>query len=182
MDSAFPRDDVDAVLNLLIKNFRKKPTSNVLFRWLCSTICLAASQRVGIPCMFMQPNNTKDTRRIEMENYFSRSRLSGCGQHAQTRTSPRYNDITPPLVPAAQTSKTNPQPVVAGKPPIPVLHVAGTKGKGSTCAFAESILRASGLKTGWYWLSAQTSGRAWRHVGSGAGVGWPDERPVFVLS
>jgi dihydrofolate synthase / folylpolyglutamate synthase len=30
------------------------------------------------------------------------------------------------------------------------LHVAGTKGKGSTCAFAESILRAAGLKTGMY--------------------------------
>src|SRR3989338_5859821 len=32
----------------------------------------------------------------------------------------------------------------------PVLHVAGTKGKGSTCAFAASILRAFGLKTGLY--------------------------------
>lgn len=32
----------------------------------------------------------------------------------------------------------------------PVLHIAGTKGKGSTCAFAESILRALKLKTGLY--------------------------------
>ena len=32
----------------------------------------------------------------------------------------------------------------------PVLHVAGTKGKGSTCAFAASILSAAGLKTGLY--------------------------------
>ena len=32
----------------------------------------------------------------------------------------------------------------------PTLHVAGTKGKGSVSAFAESILRASGLKTGLY--------------------------------
>lgn len=31
-----------------------------------------------------------------------------------------------------------------------VLHVSGTKGKGSTCAFAESILRYAGLKTGFY--------------------------------
>ena len=31
-----------------------------------------------------------------------------------------------------------------------VLHVAGTKGKGSTCAFAASILSAAGLKTGLY--------------------------------
>ena len=29
-----------------------------------------------------------------------------------------------------------------------VVHVAGTKGKGSTCAFVESILRRNGLKTG----------------------------------
>lgn len=31
-----------------------------------------------------------------------------------------------------------------------IIHVSGTKGKGSTCAFTESILRASGLKTGFY--------------------------------
>ncbi|MFL5391704.1 MAG: bifunctional folylpolyglutamate synthase/dihydrofolate synthase, partial [Myxococcales bacterium] len=29
-----------------------------------------------------------------------------------------------------------------------VLHVAGTNGKGSTCAFAEASLRAAGLRTG----------------------------------
>lgn len=29
-----------------------------------------------------------------------------------------------------------------------IIHVAGTKGKGSTCAFCESILRHRGLKTG----------------------------------
>jgi len=32
----------------------------------------------------------------------------------------------------------------------PVLHVAGTNGKGSTCAFAEAALRAAGLQTGLY--------------------------------
>ena len=32
----------------------------------------------------------------------------------------------------------------------PTLHVAGTKGKGSTCAFAASILSAAGLRTGLY--------------------------------
>jgi folylpolyglutamate synthase len=31
-----------------------------------------------------------------------------------------------------------------------VIHVSGTKGKGSTCAFAESILRQFGYKTGFY--------------------------------
>ncbi len=29
-----------------------------------------------------------------------------------------------------------------------IIHVAGTKGKGSTCAFTESILRHAGYKTG----------------------------------
>ncbi len=32
----------------------------------------------------------------------------------------------------------------------PTLHVAGTKGKGSTCAFAASILRAAGVRVGLY--------------------------------
>src|SRR5437870_13148940 len=31
---------------------------------------------------------------------------------------------------------------------FPVLHVAGSNGKGSTCAFAEAALRAAGLRTG----------------------------------
>lgn len=31
-----------------------------------------------------------------------------------------------------------------------VIHVAGTKGKGSTCAFVESILRNNGFRTGFY--------------------------------
>ncbi|KAJ7546617.1 hypothetical protein O6H91_08G047100 [Diphasiastrum complanatum] len=31
---------------------------------------------------------------------------------------------------------------------LSIIHVAGTKGKGSTCAFTESILRTSGLQTG----------------------------------
>ncbi|MFN7134116.1 MAG: bifunctional folylpolyglutamate synthase/dihydrofolate synthase, partial [Myxococcales bacterium] len=32
----------------------------------------------------------------------------------------------------------------------PVLHVAGTNGKGSTCAFAAAMLRAHGLRVGLY--------------------------------
>ena len=32
----------------------------------------------------------------------------------------------------------------------PVIHVAGTNGKGSVCAFVDSILRAAGLRTGLY--------------------------------
>ena len=33
---------------------------------------------------------------------------------------------------------------------LKIVHVSGTKGKGSTCAFCESILRHNGLKTGFY--------------------------------
>ncbi|XP_014604313.1 PREDICTED: folylpolyglutamate synthase, mitochondrial-like isoform X1 [Polistes canadensis] len=33
---------------------------------------------------------------------------------------------------------------------LSVIHVAGTKGKGSVCAFTESILRAHGFRTGFY--------------------------------
>ena len=33
---------------------------------------------------------------------------------------------------------------------LKIVHVAGTKGKGSTCAFVESILRHNGVKTGFY--------------------------------
>jgi dihydrofolate synthase/folylpolyglutamate synthase len=33
---------------------------------------------------------------------------------------------------------------------FPALHVAGSNGKGSTCAFAEAALRAAGLRTGLY--------------------------------
>ncbi|PSN30712.1 Folylpolyglutamate synthase [Blattella germanica] len=33
---------------------------------------------------------------------------------------------------------------------LPLIHVSGTKGKGSTCAFCESILRHHGYKTGFY--------------------------------
>ncbi|XP_027043743.1 folylpolyglutamate synthase, mitochondrial-like isoform X2 [Pocillopora damicornis] len=33
---------------------------------------------------------------------------------------------------------------------LSIIHISGTKGKGSTCAFCESILRHEGLKTGFY--------------------------------
>ena len=33
---------------------------------------------------------------------------------------------------------------------LAIVHVAGTNGKGSVCAMIESVLRASGLKTGLY--------------------------------
>lgn len=36
------------------------------------------------------------------------------------------------------------------RPPYVCVHVVGTNGKGSTCAFLESILRAHGLRTGLY--------------------------------
>ena len=33
---------------------------------------------------------------------------------------------------------------------FPVVHVAGTNGKGSVCAMVESIARAAGMRTGLY--------------------------------
>ncbi len=36
------------------------------------------------------------------------------------------------------------------RPPVPLVHIAGTKGKGSTAAMVASILTASGLRTGLY--------------------------------
>ena len=36
------------------------------------------------------------------------------------------------------------------KPPVPLVHVAGTKGKGSTSAMVAAVLSAAGLRTGQY--------------------------------
>lgn len=38
--------------------------------------------------------------------------------------------------------------VPLGSPPFKTIHVAGTNGKGSTCAIAESVARTAGLRTG----------------------------------
>lgn len=38
--------------------------------------------------------------------------------------------------------------VRSGASPLRVLHVTGTKGKGSTCAYVDSLLRARGARTG----------------------------------
>jgi folylpolyglutamate synthase len=39
---------------------------------------------------------------------------------------------------------------------LSMIHISGTKGKGSTCAFCESILRAHGYKTGFFRYQATT--------------------------
>jgi len=39
---------------------------------------------------------------------------------------------------------------VADLDKLNIIHVAGTKGKGSVCAMAESILRTHGYKTGFF--------------------------------
>lgn len=43
---------------------------------------------------------------------------------------------------------------------IPTLHVTGSKGKGSTCAFVEAVLRAKGLRTG-EWVRKKCVGVGW---------------------
>src|SRR5690606_32074389 len=39
---------------------------------------------------------------------------------------------------------------LVSSPPRPVIHIAGTKGKGSTAAMAAAILTAAGYRTGLY--------------------------------
>lgn len=47
---------------------------------------------------------------------------------------------------------------------IPTLHVTGSKGKGSTCAFVEAVLRAKGLRTGACVGGRFKGGRPWLFV------------------
>ncbi|MDO4483679.1 MAG: folylpolyglutamate synthase/dihydrofolate synthase family protein [Clostridia bacterium] len=42
------------------------------------------------------------------------------------------------------------QALLPSKPAVPVIHVAGTNGKGSICAMLESVLRHAGYRTGLY--------------------------------
>ena len=37
---------------------------------------------------------------------------------------------------------------------VPVIHVAGTNGKGSVCAYLASVLRAAGYRTGALYLAS----------------------------
>eukprot|EP00794_Sanderia_malayensis_P016247 gene16248-17889_t len=53
-------------------------------------------------------------------------------------------------IPAMERFMTRINVKVADLDKLNVIHVSGTKGKGSTCAFSESILRQCGLKTGFY--------------------------------
>ena len=46
------------------------------------------------------------------------------------------------------------------RPQARVMHVAGTNGKGSVCAFAESVARAAGYSTGLFTSCGSTSASA----------------------
>ena len=52
-------------------------------------------------------------------------------------------------IPEMQEFLTRCEIDIDGLDNLNVIHVAGTKGKGSTCAFTESLLRKHGLKTGY---------------------------------
>lgn len=60
-----------------------------------------------------------------------------------------------------------------------VIHVAGTKGKGSTCAFLHSVLRAQGIKTGLY-TSPHVASYRERIAVDGQPI--PEERFCQILS
>jgi hypothetical protein len=60
----------------------------------------------------------------------------------------------------------------------PSLHVAGTKGKGSVCAYSESILRSAGLKTGLFTSPHLMSVRERFRV-NGAAIDTDDFKDVF---
>lgn len=47
---------------------------------------------------------------------------------------------------------------------LSVIHVSGTKGKGSTCAYCESILRSHGFKTGFFRLEHSPLDLPWSHT------------------
>jgi hypothetical protein len=60
----------------------------------------------------------------------------------------------------------------------PALHVAGTKGKGSVCAYTESILRKAGLKTGLFTSPHLMTVRERFRI-NGAAIDIEDFRSVF---
>ena len=78
----------------------------------------------------------------------------------------------------------------------PVLHVAGTNGKGSTCAFTEAALRAAGLRTGLYTSphlnhfcerirlggSPISATRSWWRIGPGGSGGSIRQRQAWLSS
>jgi hypothetical protein len=60
----------------------------------------------------------------------------------------------------------------------PALHVAGTKGKGSVCAYSESLLRIAGLKTGLFTSPHLMSVRERFRI-NGAAIDTEDFKSIF---
>lgn len=73
-------------------------------------------------------------------------------QNSKARQTEPVDNGTP-AVPVSQRTPEHLKAVgleVSDLDDLKIIHVAGTKGKGSTCAFAESILRQYGFRTGLY--------------------------------
>ena len=75
----------------------------------------------------------KNTRSAELLDSFRRDRARGLNDDVDLRLRPAYRDL---LAKLGDPHKHLP----------PVFHVAGTNGKGSTCAFLRSMLEAAGYK------------------------------------
>lgn len=85
------------------------------------------------------------------DDMYSRSikRLNALQSNKQTVALAKYNNpelILPLFEKQMKLAGITPEDLDQ----LNVIHIGGTKGKGSTCAFIESILRASGYKTGFY--------------------------------
>ncbi|KNC81146.1 hypothetical protein SARC_06513 [Sphaeroforma arctica JP610] len=102
----------------------------------------------------MQPITHKTTARMEAgDNYYSEAilKLNSLQTNAKNvkmlQANPRANDKS---LPEMRTFFERLGHKVEVLNSLNAIHISGSKGKGSTCAFSESILRCNGYRTGLY--------------------------------